>query len=369
MRLPDDLLENIVQFIDSYQTIENLLQIVNDYQKRIIMGSKIWIYNKPKKYTDIIHYNKYTCLHNLDLSGLIHQRQILNQFSATKIHTIRLNKNSNITNDDLKSIRYVNTLFLGSDSLITDPGIQNLKSIEILFLGNESKITDNGLQCLKSVRQLHLGTNSRITDNGLKEFFEQNPNLEKLNLGNNSLITDHGITFLKNIESLSLGDNSMITDTGIHDLVNLNPSINTLRIGENTKITLKSISVLTNILNVYLHCSQLETMCGSGEWRKLNEIFFCNGEQYFYVDNNNKLTRIGTGIVQITNRGSSRNTKIRKIYKNKYETQSRGRGIISLIVKEREPVKVLKNKQQSVRYNYDKHIKYHNKSFNKIQKN
>ncbi len=224
----NDILELIIPFIDSYQTINNLMVILDKEQKKIIIGSKIWIYNKPKIYTDtFLHYIKYMNFHCLDLTktDTLHFHHIFNTFVHKSIHTIKFKKKSNIVDDDLKLIQNVKSLYLGDNSLITDHGIQCLGSVRVLFLCSNSKITDNGI----------IG----ISDN-----------LNKLYLGNNSKLTDKSMHFLRNIESLALGDNSKITDQGIIDLIDKNYVIKYLKIGKNPKITMKSVSKLKNIPNV-----------------------------------------------------------------------------------------------------------------------
>jgi len=125
-----------------------------------------------------------------------------------KEYTLRVNKNSKITNYDLKYLPKINNLTMISieSDNITEEGIKYIglcKDLEMLSLKG-AKINDNCVKYLvklKKLKTLRISENENITDESLK-YIGQIERLDTINLSGTN-ITDKGLAYLKNLKNLT----------------------------------------------------------------------------------------------------------------------------------------------------------------------
>lgn len=126
----------------------------------------------------------------------------------------KLRCNKNITNYALLKLKNIKELDISENNLITNDGISHLKLIKLKCNNN---ITDNDLYNQISLTYLHLSINTKITDNSIKKLY----NLEKICSGTNNNITFQCINNLPNIKCIGQGYINELCE----NVSNLNPKI------------------------------------------------------------------------------------------------------------------------------------------------
>ena len=145
------------------------------------------------------------------------------------ISSLRLSRDSKITDAGLKILLNLISLELLQNNTITDNGLKNCPNLTSLILSGNTQITDAGLQGLLKLISLQVNDNNQITNAGLLKLSQ----LTSLTLIGNSQVTDAGLLNVPNLTSLLLQDNTQITDAGLLNV----PNLTSLSLSGDTKIT------------------------------------------------------------------------------------------------------------------------------------
>ncbi|MCE9554664.1 MAG: hypothetical protein K8T91_15010 [Planctomycetes bacterium] len=145
--------------------------------------------------TNLLHLNRLTALHTLDLTGLQITDALEPLTGLTKLHRLYLS-HTQVTDSGLMHVKGLSGLqeLELCDSQVTDKGLEHLKGLSELQTLKlcTTKVTDYGLRHLKGLTSLqHLDlAGTEITDAGL-EYLEELTNLKYLSL-NDTAVTDTG---------------------------------------------------------------------------------------------------------------------------------------------------------------------------------
>ena len=139
--------------------------------------------------------------------------ETLHVLKMYKFMRLNLSK-TNVTNEDIKMLKYCRVIMLNICTNITDEGVKELKKCRSVCLAN-TNITDESVKELKNCHALNLSKCKNITDESVKEL----KNCHALNLSRCKNITDESVKELKNVRRLNLAHTN-ITNEGIKELKN-----------------------------------------------------------------------------------------------------------------------------------------------------